>query len=239
MSHFGRRLSLRQNTYARVDDTGDTYGMQFYFCCAIAALLLYLAIWRPVFLKKKFPAISFGLCLLVLGIFSWQEFKWQRMEWQGTQAVKEVSLNKDGHLKCQRLSEALFDVNTTRAGSVSSDHPNMAVVNYEQCIDLMGWLNSDKKSVESKQVQALHVLTHEAVHVSGEYNEAVTECTAINRDSITVKELGGEPDVAAQVATDYYKEFFPRMPSRYKLPDCTILPEFDSVLMKSKSKVHG
>lgn len=203
------------------------------------ALILYLAIWRPVFLKKKFPAISFGLSMLVLGIFGWQEFKWQQVEIQGTNAVKEVSLNKEGHLRCQRLSEAFFDVNTTRAGSVSSEHPNEAVVNYEQCLDLMGWLNSDKTSVEPKQLQALHVLTHEAVHVSGEYNESVTECAAINRDSITVKELGGSSSVMEEVPTRYYKEFFPRMPSEYKLPDCAILPKYDSILMKQKSKANG
>ena len=204
-------------------------GMRLYFCFALMLLAIYLSVWRPVFLKKKFPAISVVLTVILLGIFGWQEIQWQKVEWEGTAVVKEISGNKEGYLKCQRFSEAFFDVNTTRGGMVMSDAPNEAIVNYEQCQSIMGWMESGKKSMTSKELQSLHVLTHEAVHVAGERNEAVTECTAINRDNMTVSILGAPDALALETPQRYYDEFFNRMPSEYRLDGCSVSPEYDSL----------
>jgi hypothetical protein len=209
--------------------------MRLYFCYALLAFLGYLSFWRPVLLKKKFPIISVSLCAVLLAFLGWQEMRWQFVQTEGSRAVRSVSLNKEGTLRCQRFSEAFFDINTSRAGMVSSARPNEAVVNYEQCLDLMDWMSGDKKSATPKQVQALHVLTHEAVHVSKEYNEAVTECTAMNRDYLTVQALGGSKELMSTMPQQYYKEFFPRMSSEYTLPGCLISPEFDSVAAKQKT----
>lgn len=209
--------------------------MQLYFCYALLALIAYLAIWRPVFLKKQFPIISVVLCSVILVLVGWQEMKWQQVQIKGSEAVKAVSLNKDGYLQCQRFSEAFFDIHTTRLGSVSSAHPNRAVVNYEECLEISDWMGGNKSSATPKQLQALHVLTHEAVHVAKEYNEAVTECTAINRDHIMAKAMGASKKFAAELPQRYYKEFFPRMPSEYTLAGCTISPEFDSIENKKKT----
>lgn len=210
--------------------------MRLYFCYALIALICYLAIWRPVFLKKKLPAISLSLCGLLLAIVGWQEIQWQNMQAKGSEAVRAVSLNKEGYLKCQRFSEAFFDIHTTRAGSVSSARPNEAIVNYEQCLDLQNWLGGNKASGTPKQIQALHVLTHEAVHVAREHNEAITECTAINRDHITASTLGASKKFAQEVPQRYYTEFFPQMSSSYRLEGCIIAPEFDSLAKKQKTK---
>lgn len=221
-----------------VRSEGDILGMQLYFCYSLIALICYLAIWRPVFLKKKFPMISLAICVVLLGVVGWQEIRWQNVQSKGSVAVREVSQNKDGYLRCQRLSEALFDIHTSRLGSVSSAEPNRAVVNYEECLEIMGWLESDKKSATPVQVQAIHVLTHEAVHVSGEYNESVTECTAINRDHITAKTLGGSKAFIDEMPQRYFTEYFPRMSSSYRLPGCLLSEEFDSILLKQRQETH-
>jgi len=211
--------------------------MRLYFCYALIVLICYLAVWRPLIMKKVFPVISVSLCAILLAITGFQEYKWQMVQVKGTEAVKAVSLNKDGYLQCQRFSEAFFDIHTTRLGSVSSAHPNRAVVNYEECLEIQDWLAGNKSSATPKQLQALHVLTHEAVHVSKEYNEAVTECTAVNRDHLTAKAMGGSKQFVQEMPQRYYTEFFPRMRSDYILAGCTISPEFDSIAAKAKTKV--
>lgn len=206
--------------------------MQPYFCAAMAALIVYLAAWRPVFLRKPFPVISVCLCSILLGIFGWQELRWQNVQMQGTKAVKQVSLNEEGYLRCQRLSEALFDIHTSQRGSVSFGKPKEAVVNYEECLELRSWLESGKETATPVQMQAIHVLTHEAVHVSGEYNEAVTECTAINRDTIAATALGASKSFAQELPIRYFEDYFPRMSSSYRLEGCAISPAFDSIEAK-------
>lgn len=206
--------------------------MRLYFCYALIALIGYLAIWRPLLMGKKFPIISVSLCAVILLVCGWQEAKWQNVQAKGSEAVRAVSLNKEGYLKCQRFSEALFDIHTTRAGLVSSARPNEAVVNYEQCLDLQDWLGGGKDSATPKQIQALHVLTHEAVHVSREHNEAITECTAINRDHLTAQAMGASKKFSQEVPQRYYTEFFPQMSSSYRLDGCIISPEFDSIAKK-------
>lgn len=148
--------------------------------------------------------------------------------------VTEVSGKQGGSVHCQRFSEAFFDTKVSEAGHVSGDKPTVAVVNYEQCQHIFAWLERGKGKPSMDQVQALHVLTHEAVHLSSEYNEAITECTAMNRDKLTVEALGGSAEVGSKVATSYFESFWPKMPDTYMLKGCQLDPKFDSVLVLQK-----
>jgi hypothetical protein len=209
--------------------------MRIIIVAILAIVLLYFLLWDTLVKKNQFnwfmiPLVS--LLFLPLGIM---EFRWSLMEAKLGTVVSEISGKKAGTVHCQRLSEAFFDTKVSVAGHVSSDNPHIAVVNYEQCQQIFSWLERGKKTPSEEQLKALHVFTHESVHVSGEYNEAVTECTAINRDYLTVKALGGSEEDGHHMAMVYYKTVWPDMPKEYILQGCEINPKFDSILIKQES----
>jgi hypothetical protein len=70
------------------------------------------------------------------------------------------------------------------------------------------------------QVVAVHVLTHEAMHLSGRLAEAVAECAAVQRDAQTARLLGARPADAAELAAAYWRNIYPLMPDSYRSADC-------------------
>lgn len=208
--------------------------MRIIIVAILAVVLLYFLLWDTLVKKNQFnwfmiPLVS--LLFLPLGIM---EFRWSLMEAKLGTVVSEISGKKSGTVHCQRLSEAFFDTKVSVAGHVSSDNPNTAIVNYEQCQQIFSWMEHGKKAPNEEQLKAIHVFTHEAVHVSGEFNEAVTECTAINRDHLTVKALGGSEDDGHKMASEYYETVWPKMPKEYILAGCKIEPQFDSVAIQQE-----
>jgi hypothetical protein len=69
-------------------------------------------------------------------------------------------------------------------------------------------------------VVAVHVLTHEAMHLSGRLGEAAAECAAVQRDAHTARLLGARPGDAAELAAAYWRNIYPLMPEGYRSGDC-------------------
>ena len=88
-----------------------------------------------------------------------------------------------------------------------------------QCRDLAAYLRSDKRRPTRDQV-AVHVLTHEAMHLSGRLDEPAAECAAVQRDAHTARLLGAPADAAAGLAASYWRTIYPRMPDGYRSPEC-------------------
>lgn len=70
------------------------------------------------------------------------------------------------------------------------------------------------------QLQAVHVLTHEAVHTGGEKSESRTECMAVQRDADTARLLGASDPAAKALAWVYWKTVYPSMPDDYRDAGC-------------------
>ena len=154
--------------------------MRLYIIGALLCLLLYATLVRWL-LRGHIARISTVLlviCLLPTGFF---EVRWQIAERAGSDIVRQVSGNPAGYLHCQRFTEALLDLDNN-AGHVSAARPNEAYEHYTYCQDYLGLFYGDKRSPTLAQITALHVIVHEGVHVSGDYNEASTECRAIAAD---------------------------------------------------------
>lgn len=199
--------------------------MRLYFTIAIIALLLYLVIWRPLINKTPFPLISSILTFILLLGIGGMEARWLYFEHQASKAVAEVSGNENGTLKCQRFSEAFLDGDVLHAGHVMFDAPDVAVVKYQECQTLFNWMQGNKKDFNPEEIRAIHVLTHETIHVGGDYNEATTECTAVNNDSKMAQILGASQQIGDGIARVYWKTMWPYMPEGYKLPGCTLKNE--------------
>jgi hypothetical protein len=95
-----------------------------------------------------------------------------------------------------------------------------ALIKRDQCRDLAAYLRSGKRWPSREQVVAVHVLTHEAMHLAGRVDEAAAECAAVQRDAHTARLLGASPADAARLAAAYWREVYPRMPPGYQSPEC-------------------
>jgi hypothetical protein len=69
-------------------------------------------------------------------------------------------------------------------------------------------------------VVAVHVLTHESMHMRGLTNEAAAECAALQRDETTAQLLGATAAEARSLARDYWLTVYPDMPSDYRDGGC-------------------
>lgn len=88
------------------------------------------------------------------------------------------------------------------------------------CRDLAAYLGSDKRHPSADQIVAVHVLTHESMHMRGITNEARAECAAMQRDARTAELLGANPAAADGLARLYWLDDYPTMPAGYRSSDC-------------------
>ena len=129
-------------------------------------------------------------------------------------------------VNCQSTYESMFNLGV--AGFVRR---GSGVINIEvrTCDDLKEYLKNPA-SAGPRELFALHVLSHEAMHVAGFINEYLTDCKAFQRNHRTAKLLGVPEGIANQNAitihryrstrhTYYTKDCEPGGPYDEKLPD--------------------
>lgn len=182
--------------------------------------------------KAQIPVKLVVFLTALLAVIGGTEVRWQYLQWNASVALKEVTGNPDATLSCQRLSESWIDMDSgSIGGKVNGASVNIAHMKYGQCVELFSWMqNWDKSSPTQDQVIAVHVLTHEGIHTTGEFNEAVTECTAIQRDAKMATALGANVETGLTLQQKYFETVYPRMPSAYVLSGCAIDQKFDSLL---------
>lgn len=124
---------------------------------------------------------------------------------------------------CQSLGEAFVDAGI-ELGYVrfrpdgTPEHDTL--IKRDQCRDLAAYARSDKRDPGRAQVVAVHVLTHEAMHMAGIVDEATAECAAVQRDALTARLLGASTADAHLLADRYWRTVYPSMPEGYRTPEC-------------------
>lgn len=123
---------------------------------------------------------------------------------------------------CQDGAEAFVDAGS-ELGWVPFDANGVpeprTLIKRDQC-KLLKAYDKDPSNPSFDQVVAVHVLTHEAMHMRGEPSEARTECEAVQRDAFTAAALGATPEQAKALAVRYWTQVYPRMPDEYVTRDC-------------------
>ena len=190
----------------------------------VSALLGVWLVRRVVRLVRPRGTVAFAVTALVLAAVSFLaavgfEVRHQVAQAQATTVVRELSGNPTAHAACQRFTPDLLDL-SQNAGSVQWDSPGVALLRRATCNDLFSWLTSRKADPTLDQVIAVHVVVHEAIHVAGERSEAITECTAMQRDARAAMLLGASPAQAQALARRYYEEAYPLMRPDYWSGDC-------------------
>lgn len=177
--------------------------------------------WRHV-TSQGWHGFAIPLCALIALTGLYLGYRKWSLESKLNAVVAELSGVPNGSVACRNaMQEMIF---STNAGWVNVDeHGNMSnqtVLTRDICNDLRGYLDSAKVSPSAGQVLAVHVLTHESMHIAGERNEARTECQAIQRNAKTAELLGAAPDAAQALAREYWESFYPRMRDRYRTSEC-------------------
>lgn len=164
-----------------------------------------------------FPKISVGLCVAVAIGCAVPLVLHARLESTLEGAASQVAGGPVG-VHCQTSGETWTDLGTELGyvkwgpGGVPE---RTTLIKYGVCADLRSWLSSDKKIPRPDQVVAVHVLTHETMHMIGITNEAQAECAAMQRDARMAQALGATPAQAQVLARRYWVEVYPQMPEGY------------------------
>jgi hypothetical protein len=90
------------------------------------------------------------------------------------------------------------------------------LIKYSTCGHLRQWLRSDKRAPSREEVVAVHVLTHEVMHMTGLKDEARAECAAVQRDAAMAVALGADPAQGEALARRYWTELYPNLPDGYR-----------------------
>lgn len=142
----------------------------------------------------------------------------RRIEEARLSRIASQLVGHDVHVTCQSGAAAFVDAGA-ELGYVRYDENGVpeprTLIKMAQCHDLEAYRGSDHATPTEAQVVAVHVLTHEAMHMRGELNEAVAECEALQRDVFTAERLGATDAQALHLARYYWKVVYPRMPDDY------------------------
>jgi hypothetical protein len=173
---------------------------------------------RPV----RFPTITVVLLLIIACVAAYPGVR-RRQEERRLGVAASAIAGVKVQVVCQTLSGALVDAGA-EAGYVNwrpDGRPeHIAHIKWEQCGFLRGYLRSGKRRPSMDQLQAVHVLTHEAVHAGGEKSESLTECKAVQRDAETARLLGATDAGAKALAWLYWQTVYPNMPDDYRDSGC-------------------
>ena len=171
---------------------------------------------------RPFPMVGVGLLLALAVAAATPGVLRSRQERRLAEAVSVLAGARVA-VRCQTLGGAFVDAGPelgyVRWRADGSPEP-WTLIKRDQCRHLGAYLRSDKRRPGRDQVVAVHVLTHEAMHLAGVVDEAAAECAAVQRDAHTARLLGAAPADAAALAAAYWQQVYPRMPDGYRSGDC-------------------
>jgi hypothetical protein len=187
-----------------------------------AGIAIRWMIFRRSGSTAKFPWVSV-VVLIVLGcLFVTPWIQRARLERRLSEAATQVS-GRSVFVQCQSFAAAFFDP-SANLGHVAFDANGVAeprtLIKRDQCRDLSAYLASGKERPTREQIVAVHVLTHEAMHMAGTGAEWQAECLAVQNDRRMAELLGASPSAAARLAMTYWTDVYPQMPDEYRSTEC-------------------
>lgn len=165
----------------------------------LAFLSLYHAAYPPG--GKRFDS-AFFICLLLacgLTVFPLRQYFF---EVKLAAAVEKLTHRYGVAVSCRSRLGILFHSN--KLGYVRRGKHEIKL-RPDICSHLRRYINdpreANKKAIgDYEHVMALHVLTHEAMHINQEYDEMRADCQAFQRNHKMAEYLGVAPPLAAQSA---------------------------------------
>jgi hypothetical protein len=169
-----------------------------------------------------FPAISVGCCAVLAVVASLPVVVRADLD---SRLSRDASKLIGAHVEvnCQTLTGSAVDMGRELGyvkwgpGGVPE---HKTLIKHQQCNDLESYLDSKKRHPSAAEILAVHVLTHESMHMAGNTNEAITECYAMQHDTAMAEIMGAAPADAHALAVTYWKTVYPLMPDGYTSREC-------------------
>jgi hypothetical protein len=181
---------------------------------------------------RTFPVVGTVLPLVVALVAGVPVVRHARLEAQ----LARVASTLAGHqvsVRCETLTQAWTSAHAelgyVRFGADGRPEP-LATITVQACQDLSAWTGSRRATAPLAQLVAVHVLTHEAMHLAGQLDEARTECAAVQRDAWTATLLGATPEQGRALAVRYWRIVYPDLPPGYRTADCSAGASLDEGL---------
>ena len=152
---------------------------------AVTTLALY-TLWmtiKTIFMKDKDKNhyISIGIFFVVTSLVSIYPISYHIFQYKLEEAGSKLLDGKEVRVKCQTFTEDF--VGHKAAGWVYHGD-NKVFMTFDVCSKLKRALKNPK-TADLDDLFGLHVFTHELMHVSGEYDEIITDCMAYQRNHRT------------------------------------------------------
>ena len=178
------------------------------------------ALGRP----RGFPVWSVSL-LAVLAVAAAVPGVRRHSEEKRLSRVATALVGHPVKVRCQAVGQALADLGG-ELGWVAYDADGVpeprTLIKRDPCSQLRRYYGGHQSRPSLDMVVAVHVLTHESMHMRGLTSEAAAECAAVQRDATTAQLLGATSAQAQELAHDYWLHVYPRMPSDYRDSSCTL-----------------
>lgn len=154
---------------------------------------------RPSDISKSYVLIA----LLIASALAYTPWKTMRLERFLTEKARVLSGSNKATVHCNTLLDTALSSMSLSAGYAD---PETGKIAFQQpwCSVLMKHLKHPEK-MDMKGIFSVQMFAHEAMHVRGERNEAVTECQAIQRHYRAALLLGIEPEVARESGLLYFE----------------------------------
>lgn len=149
-------------------------------------------------ISKPYIAALLALALL----FAWPPFHTWRFQRFLSAKATELADSHRATVHCNTVFDTFFDRNSLAIGHADPRTGEIGI-QYPWCGRLMSYLDHPYKA-NREEIVSLNMFTHESMHVRGEYDEARTECEAVQRNYRAAKLLGVADSIAKKNALDYY-----------------------------------
>ncbi|MFZ6693342.1 hypothetical protein [Undibacterium sp. SXout20W] len=155
---------------------------------------------RPLSKNISIPLLVLYTSLTLA--FAWTPFQDWRFERFLSVKATEIADFHPAKVHCNTIFDTFLDTNYLAAGH-ADPKTGYIVFQYPWCKRLGAYLDHPDKA-NREEIVSLNILTHESMHVRGEYDEAKTECQAVQRNYRAAKILGVPDSIAKTNAQNYY-----------------------------------
>lgn len=201
---------------------------------------IYFAHVAPEGYDQPHSKISYGylaaLFILAFG-FAYPPISTWQFERFLTQKARMMSESPKAKVHCNSVADTFFDPNVFAAGHAQPVSGEI-VFAHQWCDRLKNHLRQPEKATR-EGIIAVHIFTHEAMHIRGELDEAKTECQAIQRYARAAMLLGIPRHLAKQHGMSYYQGEYQmrasagQMSAQYFSPECAPKKQLDEHLSDS------
>lgn len=183
---------------------------------AMLAWLLFLY-WR----REDERPVAIGVVALLVLPTAALEYRAQSGERTLSKAASVVA-KRDVGVRCQGLLGNLVDIGQ-ELGTVQFDEEGDPADVTHIKRDACNWAKdyaAGNRRVTLNHALGVHVISHEAIHLRGWTDEAITECYGMQHDVQTARALGATADQAQRLAEFYWRMVYPDMPDEYRSSEC-------------------